>query len=77
MRVKKPMKKFLIYLIPWILAVVWLIYLLSAPKGNELLSPPETPALIMALVVFILGYMLFLLMMFASDIKEAFLKKKH
>ena len=77
----KRMKEFILYIIPWLLAVAWLIYLKSnSGAGEGLLSPIDTAPLLTALVIFIAGYMLFLAFMFSSDIKEAFLslsKKKH
>ncbi len=66
---------------PLVIAVVWLIYILVANKtftlagGAHLAPVRDMEPLIIGLSVFILGYLLFIFMMFSEDIKEMFSKK--
>ena len=70
---KKILYKILLFL-PLALAIAWLAYIKTAEKtaGMEgtFLSPINNAPIITALIIFIIGYLLFLLMMFFSDIKN-------
>ncbi|MBW2984351.1 hypothetical protein KY361_04505 [Candidatus Woesearchaeota archaeon] len=68
--------------LPLVIAVVWLIFILAANKtftlagGAQLAPVRDMEPLIIGLSVFIVGYVLFIVMMFYDDIKEMFWKKK-
>jgi len=72
---KRKKKRYLFFftaLLPLILSVVWLIVLMLPAKiaGGVALSPARSTPLIIGLVIFIIGYVAFLSMMFSEDIKE-------
>ncbi|MBW2975319.1 hypothetical protein KY366_06385 [Candidatus Woesearchaeota archaeon] len=65
-------KKVLLVL-PALLSVSWIFYLGYSPSpyyGMELLSPSGTGPLMMALILFTIGYLLFLLMMFSENVHD-------
>lgn len=82
MKRKKHTKiKIFILFLPIIISFVWLIYLelalTSIPLGT-MLSPSEIEPLIISLIIFIIGYLLFLSLMFFEEIKKFLSKlKKH
>jgi len=58
---------------PVLLSTSWMFYIQynqRAYSGMELLSPSNTAPLMIALVLFTVGYMIFLSMMFSENIKE-------
>lgn len=59
-------------LLPLILSVAWLIWLKLPTEvtGVVPLSPARSTPLVIGLVIFIIGYVAFLSMMFSEDIKE-------
>ena len=72
-------KKVLLVL-PAVLSVSWIFYLRysewSTPYySQEMLAPSSTAPLIIALSIFTIGYVIFLLLMFSDNIKEFFTKK--
>ena len=48
----------------------------SVPGGAELFSPGSTRPFFIALMLFMLGYVVFLLLLFSEDIGEMFHKQK-
>lgn len=69
--------------LPILLSASWIFYLQYNKQvytyyGMELLAPADTTPLMIALIIFTMGYVIFLLMMFSENIKEFFAKKvKH
>ena len=66
--------------LPVLLSASWMFYLqysrqTYAYSGMELLSPANTTPLLIALIIFTIGYLIFLLLMFSENIKEFFVKK--
>lgn len=62
--------------LPLVLAIVWLIRIKTIDSGAAgFLSPVNTAPIVMSLSIFMAGYVLFLFLMFYSNIKEAL--KKH
>jgi len=65
--------------LPIILSLSWIFYLksnqLAYVNGAELLSPANSTPLMVALMIFTIGYIIFLLLMFSENIKEFFSKK--
>jgi len=55
--------------IPLLLALGWLTLLQSTPAGMTQLSPGRTEALITGLVIFIIGYIIFLGLIYSEEIK--------
>ena len=73
-----------ILILPAILSLGWIGYISYRSKnpliseGGILLSPPvDTNMLMVALSIFTVGYVVFLLMMFSEDIKDFFSRHKH
>ena len=64
--------KKIILALPVLLSVSWIFYLQYGPKdyGGELLSPANTMPLVIALIIFVVGYMLFLLLMFSEGVEK-------
>ena len=76
-----PAKKIILSL-PAVLSLSWVFYLGSTQQtfirygaGGELLAPTSTTPLMLALILFTIGYILFLLLMFSENIKEFFGKR--
>ena len=66
----------ILWFLPLVLAIVWLVYIrVTKTRGVEgtFLSPINNTPLIIALIIFVVGYLLFLFMLFFSDIKEMIL----
>lgn len=62
--------------VPILLSMSWIFYLKYGQKayyGMELLSPVDTTPLMIALIIFTVGYIIFLLMMFSESIHELIL----
>lgn len=67
--------KKIILMLPILLSVSWILYLQFSPEvyvysGRELLSPVDTTPLMIALVIFTIGYIVFLLMMFSENLHD-------
>jgi len=61
--------------LPAILSASWVFYLqynrsTYAYNGMELLSPANTTPLMIALIIFTIGYLIFLLLMFSENIHD-------
>lgn len=61
--------------LPAMLSVSWVFYLqynrsAFAYNGMELLSPVNTTPLMIALIIFTIGYLIFLLLMFSENIHD-------
>ena len=71
-RPKMGIGKRIILALPVLLGASWIFYLQYGPKdyGGELLSPANTMPLVMALIIFVVGYMLFLLLMFSESVER-------
>lgn len=72
--------KKIVLALPLLLSLSWIFYLQYAKQiymryGVELLAPPNTTPLIIALIIFTIGYIIFLLLMFSDNIKEFFGKR--
>jgi len=66
----EPWKKTVLAL-PIVLSLSWIFYLqYNISSGSELLSPAQTAPLIIALVLFTLGYVIFLSLMFSENIQN-------
>ena len=74
-----PKKRKTIYMImlflPLVLAVAWLVYLKITTEAvgigaGTFLSPADNTPLILGIIIFTLGYLFFLGMMFSSNIKD-------
>ena len=67
--------------LPVLLSTSWMFYLQynrNSYSGMELLSPANTTPLMIALVLFTIGYVIFMIMMFSENIREFFAgKSKH
>lgn len=63
--------------VPIVLSVAWLVVLGIKPRGVVALSPARSTPLVVGLVIFIIGYIAFLSMMFSEDIKEWFDHLRH
>ena len=66
--------------LPIALSLSWAAYLrymqLGYPVyGAELFAPQDTTPLMIALIIFTMGYIIFLLMMFSENIKALFLRR--
>ena len=74
----EPWKKVIMGL-PLLFSVSWIFFLqYNKVTGTELLSPAESAPLMIALIIFTIGYVIFLFLMFSENIKEFFEKKaKH
>ena len=62
-----------ILLLPIFLSVSWILYLQYGPRvgaAEELLSPANTMPIITALIIFTVGYVVFLLLMFSENVEE-------
>lgn len=58
---------------PVLLSTSWMFYLQynqRAYSGMELLSPANTAPLMIALILFTIGYVIFMIMMFSENIRE-------
>lgn len=72
--------KKVILALPVMLSVSWIVYLQYnhysySYYGMEMLAPADTTPLVIALIIFTFGYIIFLLMMFSENIKEFFARK--
>lgn len=72
--------KKIVLALPVLLSASWIFYLqynkyTYSYYGMELLSPVNTAPLMIALIIFTAGYIIFLLLMFSENIKEFFIKK--
>ncbi|MBI2139598.1 hypothetical protein HYU14_01630 [Candidatus Woesearchaeota archaeon] len=69
----QPWKKFILGM-PLALSVSWMVYLRlqAARYSGELLSPLPTRPLMIALLIFSLGYVLFLVLLFSDDLRSMF-----
>lgn len=87
-RMKKKMQKkktltIIGLLMPLVIAIAWLVFILATDKtlvlsgGVQLAPIRDTKPLITGLIIFISGYLLFMILMFAEDIKGMFLHKMH
>lgn len=61
--------------LPLLLSVSWIFYLqytkyTNAYYGIELLSPANTAPLMIALVIFTIGYVIFLVLMFSENLHD-------
>lgn len=59
--------------VPILLSMSWIFYLQYGQKayyGMELLSPVDTTPLMIALIIFTFGYIIFLLIMFSENIHD-------
>jgi hypothetical protein len=79
---KKKITKIIALLMPLILAIIWLLYVVIAnrtvllgERGMQLAPVRDTAPLVIGLSVFILGYVVFVVMMFSEDLKEMMPKK--
>ena len=70
--------RFLLLFIPLLVAIVILIYVRTSQEvsGAEYMAPIENTTMIISLMVFIAGYLCFLILMFFDDIKSFFIKQK-
>ena len=71
----KPFTKVVVF-IPLVISISWMLYLnhfskVPLPSG-ELLAPASTKPLFVALIIFSLGYVVFLFLMFSEDIRDFF-----
>ncbi|MBW2989574.1 DUF687 domain-containing protein [Candidatus Woesearchaeota archaeon] len=76
---KMGMGKKILLILPALLSVSWIFYLGYNPSpyyGAELLSPSKTAPLIIALAIFTVGYIIFLMFMFSEDIRDMFRGEK-
>jgi hypothetical protein len=74
-------KKVILFL-PVVMSVSFIFYLQISSQqpyyGMELLAPVDTAPFMIALIIFTVGYVIFLLMMFSENIKEFLASKaKH
>ncbi len=57
-------------LLPLVLSVAWVVTLIAKPTGMVALSPARSTPLVIGLVIFMIGYVVFLSMMFSEDIRD-------
>ena len=73
--------RFLLLLIPLILAISILVYIRVVQTqnigGSELFSPVNSRPLVVSIIIFMAGYVFFLLMMFSEEMKTFFMDKAH
>ena len=63
--------------VPVLLSVSWIVFLQGGDAiAGEQFAPASTGALLLALVIFTVGYLLFLLLLFSDDIKDLFSKSR-
>ena len=79
-RSKELRLKNIILFLPLVLSVGWMIQIkltqrFVPPGAGELFSPIQTQPLIISLILFVVGYVFFLLLMFSDDIKSFFATK--
>jgi len=72
---KMEMWKKIVLILPVLMSVSWIFYLqynkyTYVYSGMELLSPANTTPLMIALVIFTIGYILFLVLMFSENIHD-------
>ena len=77
---KMEMWKKVVLMLPVLLSVSGIFYLRYNQNvyryyGTELLSPANTAPLMIALVLFTIGYVIFILMMFSENIREYFVNR--
>ena len=70
----KAFEKIVLFL-PLLLSVSWIFYLqyaryTNAYYGMELLSPANTTPLMIALIIFTIGYAIFLILMFSENLHD-------
>ena len=66
-----------VLVLPVLLSGAWMFYLQYGQKayyGIELLSPTNTTPLMIALIIFTIGYIIFLLMMFSENLQEMIMR---
>ena len=78
---KESIIKSIILFLPLVLSVGWVIQIKLSQKfgpivGGEMFSPIETQPLLVSLALFIIGYILFLFLMFSDDIRAFFWARK-
>lgn len=79
-RPKMEMWKKIVLILPVLISVSWIVYLQYnmynyAYYGMELLSPANTTPLMIALIIFTIGYIIFLLLMFSENIQDFILRR--
>lgn len=69
----EPWKKLLL-IFPAFISTAWVVYLQYNRQvySEELLAPLNTNALMLALILFTMGYIIFIALMFSDNIKEFF-----
>jgi hypothetical protein len=74
---KMSMRKRVMLSLPPVLSIGWIAYIRFGPNsaGKELLAPKDSGTLIMALGMFTIGYLIFLLLMFSEDIGNFFVRR--
>tara|TARA_Y100000310_G_scaffold345222_1_gene462839 strand:+ start:579 stop:812 length:234 start_codon:yes stop_codon:yes gene_type:complete len=61
--------------LPVLLSGSWIVLLRQGtPLGGEQFAPASSSALLIALLIFTVGYLLFLLLLFSDDLKDMFSK---
>ena len=63
----------IVLMLPVLLSATWMFYLQynqQAYYGMELLSPANTAPLMIALIIFTIGYVIFLFMMFSENLQN-------
>jgi len=74
-RPRMEMWKKVVLFLPILMSVSWIVYLQYigqnyAYYGMELLAPADTTPLMIALIIFTIGYVVFLLLMFSENIHD-------
>ncbi len=73
-RPKMEMWKRIVLFLPILMSVSWMVYLQYQKAypyyGMELLAPVDTTPLMIALIIFTIGYILFLALMFSENIHD-------
>ena len=83
MKIRSKKMKVIALLMPLVIAIIWLIIIVSSNRtillgdgGAQLAPISDTEPLIIGLSVFVVGYMLFMVMMFYDDINTFFVRNK-
>ena len=81
-RRREKIAKNIILFLPLVLSVGWAAQIKLSQSyqilGGEMLSPVDARPLLTSLMLFILGYVFFLFLMFSDDLKDFFARvKKH
>ncbi len=66
------MWKKVVLVLPVLMSVSWIVYLQYTPSyyGMELLAPVDTMPLMIALILFTVGYVIFMLLMFSDNLHD-------